>query len=343
MKDRKTLKSHLLTETYHTYIHARNVVCSVLLMFVLLVCSGCDTKNKNDTRENGKIRIVTTTGMITDTVKNVGGEKVDVVGLMGPGIDPHLYKATGKDIERLTSADIIFYNGLHLESKMADLFGGMSGDTKSFAVAESVSKDSLLPLVDSISQYDPHLWFDVSLWMKVVENVRDSLIEYKPDIKADISRNAKQYLDKLTQLHEYIKAQVERIPVEQRVLITAHDAFNYFGNAYGFEVRGLQGISTVAKASIADVQELAIFITERRIPAIFIETSVSVKNLEAVKAAVQSKGYKVQIGGELFSDAMGSEGTPEGTYIGMVRHNIDTIVSALGIDVETQNTHAEEN
>ncbi|MYI93742.1 manganese transporter, partial [Candidatus Poribacteria bacterium] len=260
-----------------------------------------------------------------------------------PGIDPHLYKATGKDIERLTSADIIFYNGLHLESKMADVFGNMSGDTKSFAVAESVSKESLLPLPDSNGHYDPHLWFDVSLWMKVVENVRDTLIEYKPDIKADVSRNAKQYLDELTQLHQDVKAQVERIPVEQRVLITAHDAFNYFGNAYGFEVRGLQGISTVAKASIADVQQLATFITERRIPAIFVETSVSVKNLEAVKDAVKSKGYDVEIGGELFSDAMGGEGTPEGTYIGMVRHNIDTIVSALGIDVETQNTHTEEN
>ncbi|MXV78703.1 manganese transporter [Candidatus Poribacteria bacterium] len=312
-------------------------------MFVLLVGSGCDTKSQNDAKEDGKIRIVTTTGMITDVVKNVGGEKVDVIGLMGPGIDPHLYKATGKDIERLTSADIIFYNGLHLESKMADVFGNMSGDTKSFAVAESVSKESLLPLPDSNGHYDPHLWFDVSLWMKVVENVRDTLIEYKPDIKADVSRNAKQYLDELTQLHQDVKAQVERIPVEQRVLITAHDAFNYFGNAYGFEVRGLQGISTVAKASIADVQQLATFITERRIPAIFVETSVSVKNLEAVKDAVKSKGYDVEIGGELFSDAMGGEGTPEGTYIGMVRHNIDTIVSALGIDVETQNTHTEEN
>ena len=343
MKNRRSLLSQLLTGNYHPYIQARNVVCSAFLVFVLLVCSGCDTKNKNDGKENGKIQIVTTTGMITDIVKNVGGEKVQVIGLMGPGIDPHLYKATGKDIKRLTSADIIFYNGLHLESKMADVLGNMSGDTKSFAVAESVSKELLLPLSDSNGQYDPHLWFDVSLWMKVVENVRDTLIEYEPDIEADISRNAKQYLDELTQLHQYVKAQVERIPVGQRVLITAHDAFSYFGDAYGFEVRGLQGISTVAKASIADVRELATFITERRIPAIFVETSVSVKNLEAVKDAVKSKGYEVQIGGELFSDAMGSEGTPVGTYIGMVRHNIDTIVSALGIAAETQNTHTEEN
>ena len=331
MKNRKTLITHLLTRNYHPYTLARNVVCSAFLMFVLLVGSGCDTKNQNDAKENGKIQIVTTTGMITDIVKNVGGEKVEVIGLMGPGIDPHQYKATGKDIERLSSADIIFYNGLHLEAKMADLLGDMSGDTKSFAVAESVRKESLLPLPDTNGQYDPHLWFDVSLWMKVVEYVRDTLSEYKPDIKADFNRNAKQYLDELTLLHQYVKTQVENIPVERRVLITAHDAFNYFGNAYGFEVHGLQGISTVAKASIADVQELATFITERRIPAIFVETSVSVRNLEAVKAAVESKGYAVQIGGELFSDAMGSEGTLEGTYIGMVRHNIDTIVTALGI------------
>ena len=243
MKNRRSLLSQLLTGNYHPYIQARNVVCSAFLVFVLLVCSGCDTKNKNDAKENGKIQIVTTTGMITDIVKNVGGEKVQVIGLMGPGIDPHLYKATGKDIKRLTSADIIFYNGLHLESKMADVLGNMSGDTKSFAVAESVSKELLLPLSDSNGQYDPHLWFDVSLWMKVVENVRDTLIEYKPDIKADVSRNAKQYLGELTQLHQYVKAQVERIPVEQRVLITAHDAFSYFGDAYGFEVRGLQAVS----------------------------------------------------------------------------------------------------
>lgn len=343
MKDRKTLLSHLFTRNYHTYTHARNVVCSTFLMFVLLVGSGCDTKNQNVAKENGKIQIVTTTGMITDIVKNVGGEKVQVIGLMGPGIDPHLYKATGKDIERLSSADIIFYNGLHLEAKMADLLGDMSGDTKSFAVAESVSKELLISLPDTNGQYDPHLWFDVSLWMKAVEYVRDTLSEYKPDIKADINRNAKQYLDKLTQLHQDVKTQVESVPVERRVLITAHDAFNYFGNAYGFEVRGLQGISTVAKASIADVQELATFIAKRRIPAIFVETSVSVRNLEAVKAAVESKGYEVQIGGELFSDAMGSEGTPEATYIGMVRHNIDTIVSALGKEVETQHTHSEDN
>ncbi len=325
------------------FIDARNVICFAFLMFVLLVGSGCDTKNQNDAKENGKIQIVTTTGMITDIVRNVGGEKVEVIGLMGPGIDPHLYKATGKDIERLSSADIIFYNGLHLEAKMADLLGDMSGDTQSFAIAENVSKDLLLPLADTNGQYDPHLWFDVSLWMKAVEYVRDTLSEYKPDIKADVNKNAKQYLDELTQLHRYVKTQAESIPVERRVLITAHDAFNYFGNAYGFEVHGLQGISTLAKASIADVQELATFITERRIPAIFVETSVSVKNLEAVKAAVKSKGYEVQIGGELFSDAMGSEGTLEGTFIGMVRHNIDTIVTALGKDVETQHTHTEEN
>ena len=312
-------------------------------MSVLLVCSGCDTKNQNDATEKGKIRIVTTIGMITDIVRNVGGEKVDVIGLMGPGIDPHLYKPTGKDIERLTSANIIFYNGLHLESKMADVLERVSGDTETVAVAERVSKESLLPLPDSNGHYDPHLWFDVSLWMKVVENVRDTLCAYKPDIKADINRNAKQYLDELTQLHQYVKAQVERIPIQQRVLVTAHDAFNYFGEAYGFEVRGLQGISTVVEASIADVQELATFIAEGRIPAIFVETSVSVKSLEAVKAAVKSKGYEVQIGGELYSDAMGSEGTPEGTYIGMVRHNIDTIVTALGVEAESQKTHAEEN
>ena len=298
-------------------------------LIVMLIGTGCDSKRQPDASTVDKLSVVTTIGMITDVVRNVGGDRVDVIGMMGPGVDPHLYKPTAKDVQRLSSAHIIFYNGLHLESKTGDILAKMSGDTKAVAVSESVNRDQLLKPPEFEGQYDPHLWFDVTLWMKTVEKVRDTLSEYDPDHTLMYWSNAERYLAKLAELHQYVKTQAARVPPAQRVLVTAHDAFNYFGKAYGFEVRGLQGISTATEAGIADVQELAAFIADRRIPAIFVESSVSSRSLEAVKAAVQSKGFNVEIGGELFSDAMGSEGTPAGTYIGMVRHNIDTIVNAL--------------
>lgn len=300
-----------------------------LCLIIILIGTGCDPKEQPDASTEGKLRVVTTIGMITDIVKNVGGERVDVVGMMGPGVDPHLYKPTAKDVQRLSSAHLIFYNGLHLEAKTGDVLAKMSGDTKTVAVTESVNQDLLLKPPEFEGQYDPHLWFDVKLWMKAVGKVRNTLSEFDPDNAVMYWTNAERYLVKLMELHEYVKGQAARVPPAQRVLVTAHDAFNYFGKAYGFEVHGLQGISTATEAGIADVQKLATFIAERRIPAIFVESSVSSKSLEAVKAAVKSKGFNVEIGGELFSDAMGNAGTPEGTYIGMVRHNIDTIVNAL--------------
>ncbi len=293
----------------------------ILFTIIVFTIPGCN-KKVPDT-------VVTTIGMITDVVKNVGGEHVEVVGMMGPGVDPHLYKPTAKDIQRLNSAVVIFYNGLHLEAKLGDVLAKMSGDTKSVAVTDVIDKTLLLSPLGFDGQYDPHLWLDVTLWMKVVEKVRDTLIELDTDNKSSYQGNAERYLIQLTELHQYVKTQAKRVPPEQRVLVTAHDAFSYFGKAYGFEVRGLQGISTVSEAAISDVQELAAFIAERRIPAIFVESSVPSRSLEAVKAAVKSKGFDVQIGGKLFSDAMGDAGTPEGTYIGMVKHNIDTIVKAL--------------
>lgn len=298
-------------------------------MVSIFVFIACDPKGQPDTSAEGKLRVITTIGMVTDIVKNVGGERVEVTGLMGPGVDPHLYKASAGDVQRLTSAQLIFYNGLHLEAKMGDILAKMSGDTKTVAVTDVVDRSLLLRPPEFEGQYDPHLWFDVPLWMEAVGRVRDTLSEVDSDNTLMYYTNAERYLARLAELHEYVKAQAERVPSEQRVLVTAHDAFNYFGKAYGFEVRGLQGISTATEAGIADVQELATFIAERRIPAIFVESSVSTRSLEAVKAAVKSKGFDVEIGGELFSDAMGNEGTPEGTYIGMVRHNIDTIVTAL--------------
>lgn len=275
------------------------------------------------------IRVVTTIGMITDIVQNVGGERVQVTGLMGPGVDPHLYKASEGDVTRMAEADAIFYNGLHLEAKMGEVLEKMGDRAKTVAVTQAVDPSDLLAPPEFEGAYDPHVWFDVALWMKAVEPVRDTLIEMDPD-HADLYRaNAESYLSELNELHDYVKAQAERLPADQRVLITAHDAFNYFGQAYDFEVRGLQGISTAAEAGTADVQELADFIVERRIPAIFVESSVPPRTIEAVQAAVRAQGFDVQIGGELFSDAMGDPSTEEGTYVGMVRHNIDTIVGSL--------------
>jgi manganese/zinc/iron transport system substrate-binding protein len=275
------------------------------------------------------IQVVTTIGMITDIVKNVGGERIHVIGLMGPGVDPHLYKASEGDVTRLAEADVVFYGGLHLEAKMAEVFERMQGRVTTVAVTDKIDRALLLAPPEFEGAYDPHVWFDVRFWMQAVESVRDTLAQVDPANAGRYESNTRAYLAELQALHEYVTARAASVPPEQRVLITAHDAFNYFGRAYGFEVRGLQGISTATEAGTADVQGLAAFIAERKIRAIFVESSVPQRTIEAVQAAVRARGFDVQIGGELFSDAMGNPGTPEGTYIGMVRHNIDTIVDAL--------------
>jgi manganese/zinc/iron transport system substrate-binding protein len=267
--------------------------------------------------------------MISDIVENVGGERVEVTGLMGPGIDPHVYKATAGDVQAMEQADVIFYNGLHLEAAMAGVLERMQDRRTVVAVTDGIDRGLLIAPEQFEGAYDPHVWFDVTLWMQAVQTVRDTLSEMDPGGADLYHKNAEAYLEELNQLHAYVQEQAGRVPAEKRVIITAHDAFNYFGRAYGFEVRGLQGISTATEASTADVQQLANFIVERGIPAIFIESSVSERNVEAVQAAARAQGFDVKIGGELFSDAMGNPGTPEGTYIGMVRHNIDTVVDAL--------------
>ncbi len=289
----------------------------------------CEQQSKTKKRGNGQLNIVATIGMIADIAQTVGGDHVKMTGLMGPGIDPHLYRATAGDVSRLSGADVIFYNGLHLEAKMAEVLQRLSGQIKTVAVTNGIDRSMLLTPPEFEGAYDPHVWFDVGLWKSAVEIIRDTLIEVDAKHAENYERNSRVYLATLDELHEYVKAQAERIPVNQRVLVTAHDAFNYFGRAYGFQVRGLQGISTVTEAGTADIQDLAKFIVQRRIPSMFVETSVSSRNIEAVQAAVKSRGFDVEIGGKLFSDAMGDAGTPEGTYVGMVRHNIDTIVKSL--------------
>jgi manganese/zinc/iron transport system substrate-binding protein len=306
----------------------RLVGFAVLMVLVVAACGQAADTTGGDL-SGRQIRVVTTIGMITDVAQNVGGERVSVSGLMGPGIDPHLYKASEGDVSSLSEADVIFYNGLHLEAKMGEVLEQMGSRIKTVAVTSEIDESLLLSPPEFEGAHDPHIWFDVALWMKAVEVVRDTFIEVDPG-SADLYRaNAEEYLASLEELQAYVQEQTARVPEQQRVLITAHDAFNYFGHAYGFEVRGLQGISTATEAGTGDVQDLAEFIAVNEIPAIFVESSVPVRNVEAVQAAVQAKGFEVSIGGELFSDAMGNPGTEEGTYTGMVRHNVDTIVAAL--------------
>jgi manganese/zinc/iron transport system substrate-binding protein len=269
--------------------------------------------------------------MITDLLRNVGGDRVEVTGLMGPGVDPHLYRASEGDTTRMARADVVFYNGLHLEGKMADVFEKMQSRVKTVAITDGLDpKRDLRPAPEGYEgTHDPHVWFDVTLWSKIAEYVGGTLAELDPAHAEVYKANAQKYRAELALLHDYVRQQADKVPSPQRVLISAHDAFYYFGHAYGFEVQGLQGVSTDAETSPADIQKLANFIVDRRLPAIFVESSVPPKTIEAVQAAVRAKGFEVAIGGELFSDALGDPETPAGTYAGMVRHNIDTLVMAL--------------
>lgn len=305
----------------------RPVSLAVVALIVFSACGRADGLTRPDV-SGRKVVVVATTGMIGDAVENVGGDRVEVETLMGAGTDPHLYKATENDVVAIGTADIVFFNGLHLEAAMGEVLERTT-TTITVPVGSNIPEDLLERPAAFEGQYDPHVWFDVKMWSYAVGAVRDALMELDPAHASTYEDNAEEYLAELLQLDAYIQEQADRISPDKRVLITAHDAFNYFGRAYGFEVRGLQGISTASEAGTADVSDLSAFIAERRIPAIFIESSVPVRTIEAVQAAVRARGFDVVIGGELFSDAMGDEGTVEGTYIGMVTHNVDVIVAAL--------------
>lgn len=305
----------------------------VLLIAGIALVAGCrNPANRSRAPEDlaaRQLRVVATTGMITDIVRQVGGERVAVTGLMGPGVDPHLYKASEGNVILMAEADIVFYNGLHLEGKMTEVFEKMGGGIPTVAVTDGIDRGVLLRPPEFEGAYDPHVWFDVTLWMKAVEKAAEGLAGIDPAHAEGYRTRAAAYLEKLSGLHEYVKKRAEEVPPETRVLITAHDAFNYFGRAYRFEVRGLQGVSTVTEAGTGDIRALALLIVERKIPAVFVETSISPRTIQALQEAVAARGYTVRVGGGLYSDALGDPGTPEGTYIGMVRHNIDTIVEAL--------------
>ncbi|HZJ19100.1 MAG TPA: zinc ABC transporter substrate-binding protein [Pricia sp.] len=299
---------------------------TLLLFLCLIVCIGC----KNATKQNdGKLNIVTTTTMITDLVKNIGQDSVNVQGLMGSGVDPHLYKASEGDVSKLTGADVVFYSGLHLEGKLVDVFEKMGRTSNTIALAEALDKDGLIGSEYFASNFDPHIWFNIEYWKQITKYLTEELGKLDPDNASFYQDNKEKYLKKLDTLEDEVRQTIATLPEEKRVLVTAHDAFNYFGNEYGFEVVGLQGLSTATEAGVQDVQKLAQLIIDKQVKSIFVETSVPKRTIEALQQAVMSKGYDVQIGGTLYSDALGNSGTDEGTYIGMFRYNVNTIVEAL--------------
>jgi manganese/zinc/iron transport system substrate-binding protein len=300
----------------------------MLFGLLLLIMAACAAEPQ-DTSQEGTIAIVATTGMIADVVQNIGGEHVQVTQLMGPGVDPHLYTATESDVNRLMNAQIIFYNGLFLEARMERVLQNLAESKPVVSVAESIPVDQLLQSQDYADQFDPHVWMDVKLWRIVAETIRDELIAFDPAHAAAYTANAEGYLAQLDALEAELQEMVASVPADRRILVTAHDAFNYFGKGYGFMVHAPQGISTEAEAGVDDIRRAIDMVVENNVPAIFVESSIPPDVVEAIVEGALARGHQVSIGGELFSDAMGEAGTPEGTYTGMIRHNVETITMAL--------------
>ncbi len=311
------------------------IIC--LAALAALVTSACDRNSGAGatTQSAGPTRypytVVTTVGMVRDIVQRVAGDKGTVTGVIGSGVDPHLYKPTRSDVAALLDADVIFYSGLMLEGKMIDTFVKLASDGKPvFAVTETIDESLLISPAEFAGHHDPHVWMDVSKWMKAVDAVADALAKYDPANASTYRENAQSYRAELSKLHEYAVRSIGSIPEKQRVLITAHDAFSYFGDAYAIEVRGIQGLSTESEAGLQDLNKLVQFIVDNDVKAVFVESSVAEKNVRALIEGAAARGKTATIGGTLFSDAMGAEGTYEGSYVGMIDHNVTTITRALG-------------
>ncbi len=281
---------------------------------------------------NGRVRVVCTTGPVAELARHVGGDRVRVEALMGAGVDPHLYQALPADMSRLNAADVVFYNGMHLEGRMADLLGQLGRRKPAFAVTDVLRErhaERLRPVQGTEQDFDPHVWFDVALWASCADFVAEKLADVDPEHAAEYHDNAARYRAELRELDRWCRERLATIAKEQRVLVTAHDAFGYFGAAYDVEVHGIQGMSTTDEADLASVNRLVALLVTRRIQAVFVETSVAERNIRALVEACAARGHRIRIGGELYSDAMGPADSPTGTYTGMVRHNVNTIVEAL--------------
>jgi len=273
--------------------------------------------------------VVCTTGMVADAARMIGGDEIQVAQLMGEGVDPHLYKATPGDVSLLTKADLVLYSGLHLEGRLAETLSKLKGRPV-VGSAEAIKAEQLRHPSEFEGHPDPHVWFDVELWRQAVAAAHVALRELVPESAAMFDTRFKALDADLAKLHEDIKEAMSQIPEQNRVLVTAHDAFGYFGSAYGLEVRAIQGISTESEAGLRNVNELVEFLVTRKIPSVFVETSVPPKTIQSLRESARSRGHELALGGELFSDALGKEGTAQATYIGMMRSNAQTIAKALG-------------
>lgn len=320
----------------------RLVGLGIVLASAVAVASGCNGTDSvvPGASASGRYKIVTTCGMITDVVRQIVGDRAEVVGLMGEGVDPHLYLPTRDDIAKLDQADVVIYSGLTLEGRMVETFEKLKASGKPvFVMTDALDKKLLRQPPEMAGHYDPHVWMDVSLWSQCVTHIAQELAKHDAEHKDEYLRNAAVYLKRLEELDAYVKKSIESIPESQRVLVTAHDAFGYFSQRYGIEVRSPQGISTESEASTKDINDLVDFLVQRKVPALFVETSTNSKSLTAIIEGAGQKGVTVKIGGELFSDAMGAPGTYEGTYIGMLDHNGTVIARALGGEAPEQGLH----
>ncbi len=313
----------------------------VLLAIPLLACARSEPAGRSGAGRGEPLRIVATTGMVADLVREIAGERAEVRQLMGAGVDPHMYKPTRGDVAQLTAADAVFYNGLLLEGKMTETFERLrAGGKPVVAITSAISARSLLKEQAEgetsgdgdagEAETDPHVWMDPALWATAVGPVRDALVALDPASKAAFESRASAYAAKLKELDGYAERVLNGVPERSRVLVTAHDAFGYFGRRYGYQVEGIQGISTESEAGVKDIQRLVDLLVERKITSVFVESSVSDRNVSALIAGARAKGHSVSIGGTLFSDAMGQQGTYEGTYVGMIDHNVTTIARSLG-------------
>lgn len=292
-----------------------------LVLIGLLLCGCLPSPFKSPE----KYRIVATTGMIADLARSIGGEQVEVIALMGPGVDPHLYRPTARDIARINDANLILYNGLHLEGRMASIFENLPH--KSFEIGAAIPTSQLLHAEEG--EFDPHIWHSPELWAQTAGPLAERLGALDALNDGVFRERAREHSEEFTALTDELRKEISRIPVDQRILVTAHDAFAYFGRTFGLEVHAIQGINTTAEAGAKAMTDLADLIAERKVKAIFVESSVSPATIEALQRAVRARGHEVVVGGELYSDALGAAGTPEGTVAGMIRHNVRTISEAL--------------
>jgi len=297
-----------------------------LALLVVAVIAGASTSHAK------QLNVVATTSMIADAARQVAGDRAEVRALMGPGVDPHSYRQTRSDIAAMARADLVLWHGLYLEAQLEEFFGDLGKRRNVVAVGEAVARDKLLSHADYEGRFDPHVWMDPKLWETVVYAVRDALIATDPEGEATYSANADAHVAEIEKLIDYMTTVTATVPKQSRVLLTAHDAFSYFGRGYDFDVLGIQGISTESEAGLRRVEELVDTIVERKISAVFVESSVPERNVRALIEGAEARGQKVTIGGTLYSDAMGDPGTYEGTYIGMIDHNATLITRALGGD-----------